>query len=242
MTKLDFMAQLAQELKKRGVADADDVLEEYEQHFAFKLSDGYSEEEIAAKLGSPKELAAQFDPAPVKKRSASRFFTIFGLCWLDLFYGIFVVLLAAWGVVMAAMVVSFGLTGICMVGRLDRFPFVDLPSMPYQSALPLGLALVALAAVCVVGSIYYFAFVRQLMKAYARFHQNVLASSKGEAALPALPVYPQLPAARKRTLRTALLVSFVLFGVCFVLGFVLSVLLAGQLEFWHAWGWFGYGM
>lgn len=64
MTKLDYMAQLAQELKRRGVADADDVLEEYEQHFAFKLSDGYSEEEIAAKLGSPKELAAQFDPAP----------------------------------------------------------------------------------------------------------------------------------------------------------------------------------
>ncbi len=33
MTKLDFMAQLAQELKRRGVADADDVLEEYEQAF-----------------------------------------------------------------------------------------------------------------------------------------------------------------------------------------------------------------
>ena len=72
MTKLDFMAQLEQELKRRGVADADDVLEEYEQHFAFKLSDGYSEEEIAAKLGSPKELAAQFDPAPQKKSGASR--------------------------------------------------------------------------------------------------------------------------------------------------------------------------
>ena len=47
MTKLDFMTQLAQELKKRGVSDSDDILEEYEQHFAFKLADGYSEEEIA---------------------------------------------------------------------------------------------------------------------------------------------------------------------------------------------------
>ena len=242
MTKVDFMAQLAQELKKRGVADADDIMDEYEQHFAFKLSDGYSEEEIAAKLGSPKELAAQFDSLPPKKMGAGRFFTIFGLCWLDLFYGIFVVLLAAWGVVMAAMVLSFGLTGICMIGRLDRFPIVTLPSMPYQSELLLGLALLALTAACVVGSIYYFAFVRQLMKAYARFHQNVLASSKGEAVLPALPVYPQFSSARKRKLRTALLVSFVLFGVCFVLGFALSALLAGQVQFWHAWGWFGYGM
>ena len=189
-----------------------------------------------------KELAAQFDPAPRKKSGASRFFPIFGLCWLDLFYGIFVVLLAAWGVVMAAMVVSFGLTGICMIGSVSHFPFIDLPSMPYQSALLIGLALISLTAACVVGSIYYFAFVRQLMKAYARFHQNVLASSKGEAALPALPVHPQFSAARKRRLRTALLVNLVLFGVCFVLGFALSAMLAGQIEFWHAWGWFGRGM
>ena len=143
---------------------------------------------------------------------------------------------------MAAMVVSFGLTGICMLGSVSRFPFVDLAAMPYPSALLLGLALLALTAACVVGSIYYFAFVRQLMKAYARFHQNALASSKDEAALPALPVHPQFSAACRRRLRTALLVSFVLFGVCFVLGFALSALLAGSLEFWHAWGWFGYGL
>ena len=64
MTKLEFMNQLASELHKRNIADAADVLEEYEQHFAFKLSDGYSEEEIAARLGSPADLAAQFEPAP----------------------------------------------------------------------------------------------------------------------------------------------------------------------------------
>ena len=63
MTKTEFMTQLAAELHKRNIADAADVLEEYEQHFAFKLADGYSEEEIAARLGRPAELAAQFDPA-----------------------------------------------------------------------------------------------------------------------------------------------------------------------------------
>lgn len=64
MTKLEFMNQLASELHKRNITDAADVLEEYEQHFAFELSDGYSEEEIAARLGSPADLAAQFEPAP----------------------------------------------------------------------------------------------------------------------------------------------------------------------------------
>ncbi len=58
MKKNEFMTKLADELKKRGVEDADDVAAEYEQHFAFKLADGYSEEEIAAKLGDPVALAA----------------------------------------------------------------------------------------------------------------------------------------------------------------------------------------
>lgn len=63
MTKNEFMAKLTDELKKRNIEDAADVAEEYEQHFAFKLADGYSEEEIAAKLGDPTALAAQFDAA-----------------------------------------------------------------------------------------------------------------------------------------------------------------------------------
>ena len=52
-TKSEFMTRLEHELRRRNVADAADVMEEYEQHFAFKLADGYSEEEIAAKLGTP---------------------------------------------------------------------------------------------------------------------------------------------------------------------------------------------
>ena len=52
MTKHEFMTQFTNELHKRHIADAADVAEEYEQHFAFKMSDGYSEEEIAVKLPS----------------------------------------------------------------------------------------------------------------------------------------------------------------------------------------------
>lgn len=95
MTKLEFMNQLASELHKRNIADATDVLEEYEQHFAFKLSDGYSEEEIAARLGSPADLAAQFEPAPqgAKRRSAA--LTWLWLGWVDVFFGLFAILLLA---------------------------------------------------------------------------------------------------------------------------------------------------
>ena len=52
MTKNEFMTQFASELQKREVSDAADIIEEYEQHFAFKLADGYSEKEVAARLPS----------------------------------------------------------------------------------------------------------------------------------------------------------------------------------------------
>ena len=42
MKKHEFMARLENELRRRNVADSADVIEEYEQHFAFRLADGYS--------------------------------------------------------------------------------------------------------------------------------------------------------------------------------------------------------
>ena len=53
MKKSEFMDRLAQELQKKNIADAEEILQEYEEHFAMKMADGYIEEEIAARLGTP---------------------------------------------------------------------------------------------------------------------------------------------------------------------------------------------
>ena len=70
MTRNEFVTQRTAELHKRNVVA--DVVEEYQQHFSFKLADGYSEEEIAARLGDPVALAAQFGEAEAgdKRHSA----------------------------------------------------------------------------------------------------------------------------------------------------------------------------
>lgn len=39
----------------------------------------------------------------------------------------------------------------------------------------LGVSLLALAVLSVVGCIWFFAFVRQIFRAYGRFHRNALA-------------------------------------------------------------------
>ena len=119
-------------------------------------------------------------------------------------------MLAAFGVVLAACVLSFGLTGVCLVGNFSRFPLVSLPTMPYSSALLFGLALLALTVACVVGSIYYFAFICQLFRSYGRFRQNALSTGKGEAALPPLPIHPQLQP--RRRLRMFLIISVMCFN------------------------------
>lgn len=68
MIRNKFMTRLSAELRRNHVADAADIEEEYEQHFAFKLADGYTEEEIAARLGDPVALAAQFGEGDTPKQ------------------------------------------------------------------------------------------------------------------------------------------------------------------------------
>lgn len=240
MTKQQFIENLEVELKREHVSDAADIIEEYDQHFAFKLADGYSEEEIAAKLGAPELVAAQYVSSQTPKSGGGKAFTMFGLCAADLFFGLLCILLFAWGVIMVVFSVACGAVSVSLSANSRLSVFALIPSLPSHCALIFGLAFSALTVLSVIGVIYFSAFIRQLTRSFSRFHRNVLASVSGRAALPSLPIYPQFPALARRRLRTITLLFFTVFAVCFIVGFVVCVFSAGALEFWHAWGWFGY--
>ena len=89
MTKNEFLSRLSGVLASRGVADAADILEDYESHFVYKLADGYSEEEITAKLGDPTQLAGQFEAPFACASSGKKAFTVAALCLIDLLAGLF---------------------------------------------------------------------------------------------------------------------------------------------------------
>lgn len=239
MTKNEFMTLLTDELRKRNVADATEVIEEYEQHFAFKLADGYSEEEIAAKLGLPAVLAAQFEQTDApKQRSGNKPLVVAGLCFADLFAGLFFMLLAVWGLVMAAASLTCAALTACLLGGWNVYNLI--PTMPYWCGVILALSFATLAVLIAAGCVYYVAFLRQLIRSFGRFQHNALAIASGEVMLPALAVNPRISAKMNRRLRSVALVSLALFAACFVLSYVVCSLLAGSLEFWHVWGWFGY--
>lgn len=239
MTKNEFLTKLNDELAKNNVSDAADIVDEYEQHFTFKLADGFSEEEIAAKLGDPVALAMQYEQNDGSKTpDGGRVTTIIGLCFADLFAGMFFVLLAAWGIVMAVFSVSCTTVAVCLLGGMNIYGL--LPPMPYWCGAIAGLTFAALAVLVAVGFIYYAAFVRQLLRSFGRFQHNALAASIGKPSLPALAISPRISAKTNRRIRSIALVSVALFAVCFALAYITCALSAGSLEFWHTWGWFGF--
>jgi len=241
MTKSEFLEILSQELKRRNVADAADIAEEYKQHFAFKLADGYSEEEIAAKLGNPKELASQYASVSVDKNGGKKIVTVIGLGAADTFFGILFVLLCAWEIVMGAMVIAFGTLSGCLICGSNGLSFFSIPEIPYNCGFILGLAFLALAVLSAMGTIYFFRFIGQLTRSFGRFHKNTLSAVNGKAVLPSLPVYPQFTAKNRRLLRLITTIAAIAFAVCFVSGYISCVITSGSFEFWHTWGWFGYG-
>lgn len=241
MTKLDFLEKLRAELNRKNVSDAADIVEEYEQHFAFKLADGYSEEEIAAKLGDPKGIATQYDVSQVAGNGGKKIITAIGLGVADFFFGILCILLFAWEIVMVALTVSCGTAAVCLIGNLGKLAVVSIPPMPYYCAFIFGLIFMSLTILAIIAAVYFFGFLRQLMRCFRRFHKNTLSFSQGHAVLPSLTVYPQFSAKTKRRMKQLSLVAVVAFAVCFIVGFIVCALSAGSIEFWHTWDWFQNG-
>lgn len=239
MTKNDFLTKLKTILDKNDISDADEIVSEYEEHFAFKLADGYTEEEICAKLGDPEQIASQYEKFDSNDVKRSPFLTKLGLGIVDVFAGFFFILLTACAIVIAAAAIACAAVGICLILGIN--PGGLIPPFPYWCGAIIGISVLALGVLAACGCVYYLALMKQIFRSFARFQHNTLAAAKGKPALPPLPIHANLSPKTKRRLRKVALVALLAFAVCFILGFIACALSAGQFQFWHAWGWFGAG-
>ena len=238
MTKSEFMEGLERALRQKQIADVKEVIQEYEEHFAFKLADGFSEEEIAAKLGDPVAIADQFDTDTIEVGgSGSPGITRLGLSLTGLVAGLFFLLLAAWGMVVAIFSLISGATAVALIANLNIWTLI--PPMPYQSALLFGIAMAMLSILSALALIWYLTLLRQMTRVYGRFHHNTMAAALGKPILPSIALYPSFQPKVKRRLRCMAMIAFSLFAVSFTLGMLVSMLSTGSLGFWHTWGWFG---
>lgn len=236
MTKQEYLNQLKNELVKQGVADAEDVVIEYEQHFAFKLADGFGEEEISKKLGDPAAIAAQFAGLPGEKKRKGGKKTLLAL-WLT-FIGVFELMLyAAFFCFSAALVCGAVVPAVFGVELIAGLNYLNiLPPMPYSGAVIFGVALLALSVMFVIFAVYCFAYLRQMIRASLRWRKNLMK----DEALPMLPMNPQFAPKTRRALRGLMLWSVLIFALTVIAGFAVLMICTNALGFWHALGWFGY--
>lgn len=75
MNKKQFLNELASSLKHLPASDRKDILQDFEEHFAIRMAEGKTEEEIAASLGSPqqigKEMTAAYHVGKVEEKATT---------------------------------------------------------------------------------------------------------------------------------------------------------------------------
>ncbi|MFZ5974804.1 MAG: DUF1700 domain-containing protein [Bacillota bacterium] len=234
MNKEQYLSALRKALYANKVDDIDDIVSEYEEHFANKLSDGYPEEEIAAKLEKPEVIAKQFVPdteSDSPKRKRPNVFAIIGIVFLDIIMAILDIVLYAFVAVFGAAAVGLLAAGALVIAGGVIFP---IPVMPAMGRVFLGVSILALSLPAAIGTIYYTMFVTQLNRAYCRWHKRVMSGRVS----PPVSTTPRLHGKVKRRLRNIVLISLLAFVIAFVAAYVLLTVLAGAIEFWHVWRWF----
>ena len=240
MTKLEYLNELERALKAAGVRDCADIIEEYSEHFDMKAGDGYGEEEIAARLASPMEIAGQFREigAGGGQNTAGKALAAAGLVFLDLFAGAWFIMMYAWVVALGAVAVACAAAGVFVITGIPVTVggVVLIPYMPYICALLLGIALLGMAVLSAAGTEYCRLYVMQMFRVYARWHGIIL--GKNEGLLPPLSVHPVIKPKKRRLMRSITLVSVTVLAVTLIAGLGSMMIAAGSLEPWHVWQWF----
>lgn len=236
MNRQTYLSELAGQLKAHGISDIDEIIAEYDEHFSRKAADGFSEEEISAKLGKPKDIAVQFaySENPAEKKTGKVLISV-GLFFADLFTIPFFIMLLAWVVALGAASIAFALSGVSLFIRpLLPTGLIYMPAMPYAGGAVFGLMLVALGFLAASGTIYSSGLTIQMTRAYKRWHKNMF----GDMKYPPYSMHPVLEDRLRRRLRTVALIALLVFAASFIIGYILLATGAGALEFWHVWHWF----
>lgn len=162
---------MKKELKLNNVEDIEDIISEYEEHFSFKLEEGFTEEEICRKLSSPKEIALQYTPKaePINKFEKSTKVT--GLTFMSIPLGMIYILMWASVIVLGAFSIVSLVTGFCLLTTINIAGLI--PYIPYFPAFVLSFACFGLAILSAIGTFYMFMYVKQWGKVYVRWCKNI---------------------------------------------------------------------
>ena len=236
MNKKQYLDALQKELLQNGVKDVGDVLADYEAHFTRKALDGYTEEEIAHRLGNPVEIAADFLPDAAGQDKAGKAkglaFIRVGLCLADLLALPFFLVLFLWAIAILAASVGVFALGVYIALGMDLVSVI--PVLTVAGGILMGVGIAVFSVLLFLGSVWFLLLSGQMTRAYMRWHGNRW-YARHELAL---PVMPQLTGKKRRFIRRIVLVSLIGCIMLFAAGFIVLSVQAGTPGFWHHWHWF----
>lgn len=232
MTRNQFMHELERELKANGVSEIEEILAEYEEHFDYKAEEGKTEEEIARRLASPQDIAAEYAQIRPPVNKFEKRTKTAGLLLLSLPLAlVYVFLWAAVAVLFAFSLCSLA-AGFCLITTLNIAGLI--PSMPYLAALLLGIAALALSLLAFTGGILMALYVAHWGKCYLKWCRRTVNNS----AAPAPSKSPKLSKKTAYRLRCCGIVGLAVFVSAFLAAYIAMCALAGTFEPWHEWHWF----
>jgi uncharacterized membrane protein len=185
MTKHDFMAQLAQALGPLKPEERQDILADFEEHFQNGLAGGKSEEEVAAELGDPATLAAQYTeglpaaPTPVGPGDVARgVLAALGLLLFDVIIALPVIgtLLGLWLGLWGVVVGLLGGSAACFAAPF--FSWIPVaPPITIVGIVAMGIAMLALSVLAAIGMVYVTKGFFHGLLAYVRMHIRIIGGS-----------------------------------------------------------------
>ena len=217
-----------------------------------RKENNYSQEDLAEKVGvtrqtiskweldetSPdikqsKKLAEIFkinleDLFNNKSKNNTNVVNIIGLVFLDILFAIFMIFILAWIIVLISFVISTFTLSICMFFNINIYDVI--PYIPYSCKVIMAISLLSLSVLSLNGTILFINLMRNIFNKYKVFHMNTLSNTNYS--------YEEKILKKHKIIKNISIISMMLFIVFLILSVIISIIISGNIEFWHTWNWF----
>ena len=175
MDKVTFLAQLKRALAQLPTKDRQDVIMDFEQHFVDGMSAGKSEEEVAAMLGNPRDIARQYisgipAPEPATAQGVGRgILASIGLLLFDAMIALPIIaaLFAVWASLWAVALSLFAAGLACFVAPI-------IQGFPVWFSIFAGLSLLGLSGLIGIGMFFVSKYFFIALKGYGIAHYRII--------------------------------------------------------------------
>lgn len=233
MNKNEFIRELRKQLEKENISDIDEIINDFEEHFEFRMEEGKTEEEIVKKIGNPKDIAIDYTNQSMKKEKTKKSIAAAaGLVFLDIFLSPIFIFLWASVIAMGVLSITLLTLGFCLALSINIANLI--PNMPYVTSILFGISMFGLSISSFIGTFYMFQYMKQWGKVFFRWQENIL----NKFIYPSLSMHPKISKRISSKLKLINMITIVIFIAFMMVGFIYSMISSGSLGFWHAWGWF----